>query len=303
MKNISIIVNSSREAAPMLHAMLSSKLKPKEFPSPLKLYSPRNEFTKMKEPRAVFLMNNGARESVVVKVYCIQDFMYPRAAIESFKLASSNSQEKYRVLPHLIKSDPDLVITAGTAAGPDAISLNGSIIIGGNFFIHDGQAGNSQGHLTHPDFGQLLACNVNAGVFNLVDKDFKSKVAPKFLQAPLNAAKPAICKASCLYSAISTVNVTDDAEDAWIASDPLAHFKQIESTLPANSVETTHGLIKLCTDKPILFVSAITNRLGCFKEEVTPAQNYVASFNAGIFMSQFIVSLNEYFLKGGVLDL
>ncbi len=293
MKNISVIVDRGNDAESMLSAMLNSELKSKDFPHPVKSGNIGTQASKIKEPRAVFLMNNGASESLIVKIYCIQDF------IDSNKSAVSNSREQLRVLPDMIQNSTDLVIAVGTATNPDEPSSDGSIVIGGNFFIYDAHAGNSKGYPAHPGFGQMLPCNVNAGIFNLIDKDFKKQVEPKFLQAPGNSAKPATCKASCIYAAVSTVNIAGHSDYNRAGYDAIAHFKQMGSMLPVKSLETTHGLIKLSTEKPVLFVSAITHRPEYFDAEGAAPQNHSRSFNTGIFMSHYLVALNEYFLSEG----
>ena len=92
--------------------------------------------------------------------------------------------------------------------------------------------------------------------------------------------------------------MTDYTEYNWVDHEAIAQYRGIEKRLPINSIETTHGVIKLSTDKPIIFVSAITDKLGNFDAEVTATQNYVASFNAGIVIGQLILSLNDFIIKG-----
>src|SRR5690606_14889805 len=119
---------------------------------------------------------------------------------------------------------------------------------------------------------------------------------------PRNPSELAVCIASKVYTAISSINVTDYAEYNWIDHEAVEHFKSVEKRLPFNSLETTHGVIKLSSkDKPIIFISAITDRLGYFDNEVNASQNYVSSFNSGIVAGQLLVSLNDFIITGGEL--
>jgi hypothetical protein len=50
-------------------------------------------------------------------------------------------------------------------------------------------------------------------------------------------------------------------------------------------VETTHGVIRSCTEAPFAFLSGIVDRVGHFEDDVQPlvdAQNFVGAHNAGI---------------------
>ena len=300
MKTISIIVNKIWEVEPVLNAMLGSELRPTGLPLPQILNSPNDGSNKMDIPRAVFTLPEGNNPTLLIEVWCIQDLMYHDRKADPSKQSSSSSAEKYRILPHIMQSDnPDLVIAVGTAGYPSDTSLNGSVVIGSNFFIHDGHPGNPKSKFDHPDFGKVLLSNINVQVFELISKEFKHQVEPRFIRTPRNPAQYPVCIASDVYTAISSVNVTDYAEYNWVDHEAREHFQKEEKRLPFKSLETTHGVIKLSTDKPIIFVSAITDRIGYFDTEVTATQNYVSSFNAGIVLGQLIVSLYNYLLSGG----
>lgn len=49
-------------------------------------------------------------------------------------------------------------------------------------------------------------------------------------------------------------------------------FKSVEPHFPIGSLETTHGVIRLSSDKPAIFVSAITDREGNFDMKVMPVK-------------------------------
>ena len=71
--------------------------------------------------------------------------------------------------------------------------------------------------------------------------------------------------------------------------------------LKLGSVETTHGVIRLQSDAPFVFISGITDRINHFREDVngvdlkgrtkTEAQNFTASFNIGVCLSWLILKL------------
>lgn len=302
MKTISIIVNKSWEVEPCINALINYELRPTKFPYPEILNSPRDKNHKMDLPRAVFKVSSGGVQRLLVKIWCIQDLMYINIPPDPSNQSSSSSSEKYRVLPQVLLADnPDLIIAVGTAGHPSSTSFNGSIVIGGYFFLHDGHPDNPRSNLKHPDLGKILPSNVNSKIFDLIDKDFKAQIEYKFLKTPRNPADNSVCIASKNYTTISSVNVTDYSEYAWVDHEAIAHFNSIEKKLPIYSIETTHGVIRLSSQKPMLFVSAITDRLGYFDNEVTPSQNYVAAFNAGIFLGQFICSVCDFAIDGSFL--
>ncbi|MBC7863210.1 MAG: hypothetical protein IAF38_09560 [Bacteroidia bacterium] len=299
MKKIAIIVNKNWETEPVLDSMTNSTFRPVQLPFPQTLNSPKDGNNKMNVPRAVYNLMTGAVPTLQVSVWCIQDLMYFNIPPDPTKQSSSSSEEKYRVLPPVLAAEnPDLVIAVGTAGSPTDISLNGSVVIGANFFIHDGNTNNPLSKLKSKDFGKVLPSNVNSNLFNLISNDFKNAVESKFIKTPRNPAEHAVCIASKVYTALSSVNVTDYTEYNWVDPEAIAHFRQVEKKLPFNSLETTHGVIKLSTTKPIIFVSAITDQLEHFDVEVNPTQNYVPAFNAGIVLGQLVVALNGFAQQG-----
>ncbi len=302
MKKIAIVVNKNWETEPVLDAMTNAEIRPAQLPFPEVLNSPKDKTNKMRVPRAVFKLRGGkpgekVQDTLLVHVWCIQDLMAPDQS-------SSSSKEKFDKLPPILKADnPDLVIAVGTAGYPkEDESFNGSVVIGANFFMHDGHPGNPKSDLTNPNIGKVLYSNVNDGFFDPptspFTREFKSLTEAKFLKTPRNPAANAVCMAAKVNVAISVVNVTDYTEYSWVDHEAIASYKKLESRLPLSSSETTHGVIKISTDKPIIFVSGITDRLGAFDTDVTPSQNYVASFNAGIVLGQLVCSLNDMVLNG-----
>ncbi len=290
-KNIAIIVNKNWETEPVLNAMTNPKIRPQELGFPIWINSPRQDIQPNCNPRAKWEINSQSEFEMNFSLWCIQDMMNPKAN-------SSSSEEKYIDLVPIIKGyKPDLVIAVGTAGYPQDDSINGSVVIGSNFFIHDGHPGNTESNLVHQDIGKFLQSNVNPKLFKIFDSNFKNSVESKFIKAIRNPIEHPVCIASKVYTAISTVNVTDYDEYNWVDEEAIEHYYEViedsKDKYPAKSSETTHGVIKISTDAdiPIIFVSGITDRTGRFDIDVNDTQNYIASFNAGIVLGQMLISL------------
>lgn len=283
MLSVAIIVNKNWEAEPLLAGMCSNEFRPSTLAFPQVLSSLQDRKFSSDQPRAVFSIPL----LLEVKVWCVQDLMDKSKSSSSF-------QEKYRVLvPLLEKEKPGLVIATGTAGYPSETSYAGNVVVGAGFFVHNGHPGNPLSDLKHPDFEKFLAVNVNPKVFDIFTPAFKTKASALFLKTPVSASvRPAIL-ASQYYCAIGSVNVTDYGEYTWVDKEAIASFRKVENKLPVGSIETTHGVIRLSSGQPCLFVSAIADREGHFDLEVTPGQNYTASFNAGLVLGHFINDLAE----------
>ena len=82
------------------------------------------------------------------------------------------------------------------------------------------------------------------------------------------------------FVAMATVNVTDYSDDAWADDSTVAAYRAAAPGLPMGSVETTHGVIRSCTNAPFLFFSGIADRVGHFSDDVATrsyAQDFVAA--------------------------
>lgn len=295
MKKIIIIVNKNWETEPVLNALTNSEIRPKELPFPNWINSPKDGTNRMNAPRAFWRF----AETLQVTLWCIQDLMNPGKS-------SSSSEEKFRVLPEVIsKENPDLVIAVGTAGYPvgKSSNANGCVVIGSNFLLYDGHPGNPNSNLTHKDIGKLLSSNVNEKLFDIFSDKFISDIQPGFLKVPNNPCNAPTLMAFVNNAALSNINVTDYNEYGTIDhpgvdAKGVEYYNQVAKDLPLASVETTHGVIRISTDKPVIFVSAIADRLGYFDKEVTPGQNYIASFNSGIVLGKLICSLKILAAEG-----
>jgi hypothetical protein len=304
MRNISIVVNKNWEVEPILAGLANGQFRPAELPFPLVIQSNLSENFRVsaspvnadKNARAIIVLNDGTTDSLTVKIWCIQDFMDPKAS-------SSSSEEKERVLRPLLAAEAtELIIAMGTAGYIADNSYAGCVVFGGRFFVHDGDANNNKSHMVNASFEKSLPINVNANVFNVINAGFKSKIEAKLLPPPSNPCIHMTCLASQYYTAVGSVNVTDYGKYAWVDAEAVAAFRQVEQKFPVGSLETTHGVIRLCSEKPTIFISAITDREGNFDMEVNAGQNYVCSFNAGIVLGQFLVDLNKMLIQTPAFD-
>jgi hypothetical protein len=300
MKKIAIVVNKNWEAEPMLAAMCSGPFRAAGLPFPSPLLSlkdglyrvdPKRPINDDANVRAIFIL-----PQLTCKVWCIQDFM------DSSK-NSSSSEEKARFLPALLQEEaPDLIVAVGTAGYLAENAIAGCVVAGTRFFVHDGHPGNPLSNYQNPLFDSLLPLNCNPKIFGLFSPASKLVTESKFLKPPNNPAiRPALL-ASPYYTALSSVNVTDYGEYAWVDGETVSKFRNIEKKLPIGSLETTHGVIRLCSDYPAMFISAITDSEGNFDIEVTAGQNYTAAFNAGIMLGQLLMDVNALLITNNNFD-
>lgn len=298
-----VIVNKNWETEPLLNALTNPKLRPAALPFPFLVNTPKDGDNKMTDPRAKFCLCGGEGCPVEAAVWCIEDLMSAQAN-------SSSSEEKYRVLPALIEAyDPHLVISVSTANYPvpknnPGYSTNGSVFIGGTFFLHDGHPGNPESNLQSEYVGQLLHSNVNPAVFDLVSEDSFAVAEGKFISPPNAPATGGFfCMANLNYSAASSINVTDYSEYTRVDEEARRHFEQVAPPgFRLVSLETTHGVVKISTARPILFLSPVTDRLGHFDDDVTDTQNYVCAFNGGLALGQLFCELAKYLKEGGTIQ-
>jgi hypothetical protein len=282
---IVIVVNKSWETEPLIGALRSSNARPPGFPPEAAPPSVRVPWSDGSTPeisaRAAY-----RSASAAVEVWCIKDLMDPARS-------ASSSEEKARVLPIVAAAGapPDFVVAVGTASFPDSRSFNGCVAVGSSCFLHDPYAGspNPQSRWSDPGIGRLLDKDDRAetsALMGWLDREGRPFVESRFLSPPLNPATPPLLMISTTAVAVVNVNVTNPDEYVWADPQALAGFTAAAAARTVGSVETTHGVIRLCIPSGrFLFVSGIANRLGYFNAELSPrayAQNFVASHNAGV---------------------
>lgn len=294
-----VVVNKWWECDPALLAMLSDNARPtaSPWPSVLQPARPRPDPTNLPPenmkplPRAIFTY-----KSFNAEVWCISDLL---EHLDSS--LQSSSEQKGRYLPKMFSygPSPDMVLAVGTAEFPDpAVSENGNVIVGTKVFMVDGHPNGSNPYSkwTGGPFEQLIDSTLQRSMFsNLVSFDVPL-AANRFLAVPLGPASAPWVVADYINVALGAVNVTDYSEYGLI--DPLAAkiFWSKPRDGKATSIETTHGIIRVQSDSPFLFVSGIVDRLGCFDQDVNPrshAQNTAAAHNAGVTVSWLLSTLEK----------
>ena len=220
-----------------------------------------------------------------IEIWCIQDLMNPF-------ISSSSTAEKARVLPLIFSygAPPSTVIAFGTAATPSDESFNGSVAVGARIYMHDAHADSPNPASTwhNPRMDKLIPSDFPAEFFDQLKTDsyLRENIAKRLLAAPANPAKEAALLIDERGTAVSTVNITDPGEYDKI--DPKsAALCEASGGKPVLSVETTHGVIRVQTEAPFLFVSGIANRMLHYGDENKGAyrQNFAAAHNAGIALA------------------
>jgi hypothetical protein len=292
-----VIVNKWWECDPLLGVLLHDQARATphlKWPRPLhhphkrpsgKLPSPSHTVL----PRAVFSL-----ERCSVEVWCISDFLESLADLE---LQSSSSEKVKALAAHKLFAEvPALVMAVGTAACPSPESHNGCVFIGSRVFVHNAFPNNGNRKSTWVDkrFDRMVASSLNDATFYEIS-DIAASTWPLFLSSPNAPAATRVVHARPDYVAVGNVNVTNYAD--YDIKDPIA-LQAVESNFPdalIGSLETTHGLIRMQSEAPFLFVSGIVDRVGHFAEDVgTPsyAQNFVGAHNAGVAVAWMMAKLD-----------
>lgn len=224
-----------------------------------------------------------------IEVWCIQDLMDPDEN-------SSLTWEKARVLRRVLRgADPNAIIAFGTAASPTGSGRNGNVVIGTSVFVHDPyqEPPNKQKHWTSPLLNQVVRSDIQAA-FDKIPRQFVTEAEKRLLRPPNAAATPPHISADSTLVSVGVVNVTNSAHYAWTDQQALAKFQEVTGSANAESLETTHGVIRLELGSRFLYVSGIANAVGKFGEQVSPnaySQNFVAAHNAAIAVGWLMPSL------------
>jgi hypothetical protein len=297
-----LIANKWWECDPALSAMLSNNARPMGSPWPDVLHASRKvpeqmpEFNHHPQPRAIFTYHHFRAE-----VWCISDLL------EHYSSADQSSSEiKAEVLHHPFgyteerreHEEPGLVIALGTACTPIATqNRNGCVDIGTSVFMNNGRSvcPTSVSNLTKAPFDQLLSSSIDPKMFAAIAAMDVTSAANRFLPVPTNAS--AVTNVSIGFGdvALSTINVTDPAYYAAGDNLTLQAFSSLKSNAQPVSLETTHGLIRMQSDSPFLFISGIVNRFQQFGVDVSPrsnAQNTAGAYNAGVAAVWMLAALD-----------
>lgn len=302
MKTVFFVVNKNWEVEPVLNALTQKEFRPKPLPYPSQLSSPRRDNSQSAAPRAIYYLPTGDVATATLKavVWCVQDLM-----TQDY----SSSEEKHRVLPDLYRADaaPALVVAVGTAASTTTDrSIAGSVVLGGQFFLHDSGAADSHttSHLALPnDLGKVLDGGAAQELVALLAAAFQQGATAARLLPVVNLPSadpdlPAPAPPQVLATrdgiSLGTLNVTNYGTYPAADQATLTAFNAVPSPgAPGVSVETTHGLIRLSAPAgvPVLFVSGIANRVLHYDTEATALHRYTAAFNMGVVVGDMLVEL------------
>ena len=293
-KRVLVIANKSWEADPLVSVCLNPKLRPPDqfdlwTPGAAGLFSTPVTGSRpdgvAPTPRCTCTVGNAS-----VEIWCILDWM-------GNSNSSSSKIKIQKALPAIFGAgkQPDLVIAFGTAAFPDSATANGCVAIGSSAYLFNPYREPQPGvaHDSKDDWddtskvGHLLTSDKGAAVVNQfsLDADLRFPIDERLCPAPTNSANPPVTLPVGNFVALSEVNITNYDDYAWTDRLAFEKFRAENPTAPVGSIETTHGLIRIMSDAPFIFVSGITDRLGYFNEDLGPrtvAQNFVAAHNAGI---------------------
>jgi hypothetical protein len=304
MNRVLIVVNKWWECDPALAAMLNSNgggCAP-DTPWPTMLHPTRQVpetaslFNRNPSPRAIFRYAN-----FMAELWCISDLLDGLPIAEQ-----SSSQAKVDRLPQIFSSGPKpmLVIAVGTAASAiDDYELIGGVAIGTGVFMNDGLASDP----TSPSnwqgaFDTLIPSAVTQQTFAAISNMDRASALKAFLPMPFRNPDPtqpmALPSISIGFGdvALGTINVTNYL--AYNAADEatIDAFREAATGATPVSLETTHGLVRVQSDSPFIFVSGIVNRCLHFNDDAGPhqtAQDLAGAHNAGVTVSWLLSSLNK----------
>jgi hypothetical protein len=316
-KRIMVIANTTEETHALLDVLISATVGPKPLLLVSELYKhPPAVFSAQPEtePRAVLaysrpesLVDGPQHPEVLafVEVWCIRGAM-------TKDWEGSSSYGKSIALQLICKwngRSPSLVVSFATGAYPGTESYNGCVWVGSKTFLHNSYPGGTNPKSPWDDpsnTGRLINSSIGGDLFGkgFIGADgFRAAVQQKLCAVPIQPAQPTALFVAGNYCAVTNLNITN--YDDYAIHDPRAvsEFEQLQTGAVAASVETTHGLVWVVSQanfdnqSPFLFVSAITNRIGRFNNEVSPlayAQNRIAAHNGSIVVSMILPVAIKY---------
>jgi hypothetical protein len=290
-KRVILIANKWWEADPLCWVLFHDKARPsvffdykiKNYPS-LRVSNRPND-PRPRDPVAIPRFTFACMDATV-EVWCLEELMNPAEN-------PSSAAEKARVLPAAIAAGtpPDLVIAFGTAGSRPGLHINGCVVVGRRAYINDAYKADVDrtGMWTPPKANTVIESDLPVSVMQGISSGSKHSAEARFLPPPITPANPLLLMAGDGFISIGHVNCTNYDEYAWSPQCAVESFNDNASRLgEIGSVESTHGLIRLISEAPFLYVSGIVVTVGLFNVQVTPrvyAQNTVAAHNAAIALA------------------
>jgi hypothetical protein len=291
-----VIANTTAEADGLMAVLDSTDVRPPSLGAPI--HQPPNT---PPEGLRGFYTNNGVR----VEFWCVWELQGGKQLID-------DTLNKVRQLPNVIrppgKGPPSMVVAFGTAAGHWATSYNGSVVVGSAVLLHsprfleDNEKVREVKEALATRGVKLDAIIESAKGWDFLSKAdfFKGKrpeIEAKFLKPPLNPAADPVVLLSPNRLGLASINVSNPSDyaraDGETLDVALRAISKSTTTFEVGGVETTHGLIRAFSpkDAPFIYVTAISNRLGCFPMELLPrraAQHVAVINNAGVVTAYLV---------------
>jgi hypothetical protein len=290
-KRVMLIANKWWEADPLCWVLLHDKARPnvffdykiKNYPSQRVPYQPSDP--RPQDPAAIPRFTFTCMDATV-EVWCFEELMNPAEN-------PSSAAEKARVLPAAVSAGPtpDLVVAFGTAGSRPDVHISGCVVVGRRVYIHDAYkaAADRAGMWTPPKEDVVIDSDLPVEVIQGISSESKHSAEARLLPPPIKPANPLLVMAGDGFISIGHVNCTNYDEYAWSPQCAVEAFNDnLTGQGEIGCVESTHGLIRLVSAAPFLYVSGIADPVGMFNYQITPrvyAQNTVASHNAGIALA------------------
>jgi hypothetical protein len=286
-----LIANKWWEADPLCWVLFHDKARPRVFSDfeirnyPTQRVSDRPTEPRPPDPAALPRFTFKCMDATV-EIWCLEELMNPAEN-------PSSAAEKARILPAAIAfgATPDLVIAFGTAGSREGLHINGCVVVGRRVYVHDPFESESDrtGMWTPPIANTVIESDLPVNVFQSISPESKHSAEARFLPPPVAPANPLLVMAGNGFISLGHVNTTNYDDYAWAPPSSVESFNNNASRLgEIGSIESTHGVIRLASDAPFLYVSGIVDPVGLFNIQVTPrvyAQNTVAAHNAAIALA------------------
>jgi hypothetical protein len=298
-KRVLLIANKWWEADPLCWILFHDKARPNVFfdykinKYPSQRVPSRSTEPRPRDPVAIPRFTFTCLDATV-EVWCLEELMNPA-------VNPSSTAEKARVLPTAIAfgTTPDLVIAFGTAGSRQNLHINGCVVVGRRVYVHDvyeAEVGR-KGMWTPPKANMVIESDLPAGAIQGISSESKHSAEARFLQPPVAPANPLLIMAGNGFISLGHVNTVNYDDFSWSPLRSVESFNDNASGLgEIGSVETTHGLIRMISDAPFLYVSGIAATVGLFNTQVTPrvyTQNTVAAHNAAIALAWLLPDVIE----------
>jgi hypothetical protein len=244
-------------------------------------------------------------KNVKVEFWCVWELQGGEQAVD-------DTLNKLRQLPNVIQppgeAPPAMVVAFGTAAGHWATSYNGCVVVGSAVLLHspsflpdNEKIREVKDTLATRDVKLDVIIESAKGWEFLSNADFfkgkRPEIEAKFLKPPLDPAADPLVLLSPNRLGLASINVSNSNDyaraDGETLDAALRAISKSTTTFEVGGVETTHGLIRAFSPKnaPFIYVTAITNRLGCFPMELLPrraAQHVAVINNAGVVTAYLV---------------